>query len=145
MTVTCGCGQPADDAYLCRVCTNVLRRDLNRIPDLADELDTVLARQTAYLEHHGGRSADTPLPIDTRASEAAWVLRNTLGTWARVLHDERGVPLPTAAHRAAQGTTDDLPRGERTSNTIRTAHRPVQRCRHTDLDHTSCHHCRSNP
>lgn len=145
MTTTCGCGQPAPDSFLCSRCERQLHRTLLDVPDLATELDTVLARHTAYLEHHGGRSAEKPLPIDMRASEAAWVLRNTLTTWARVLHDERGVELPTTARVPAQAATERPAEGERTSDTLSTAHRAVQRCDQTDLDNTSCHHCRSTP
>lgn len=121
MSNACGCGQPVDGAYLCQRCCNRMRRDLLAVDDICDELDTVLARNTAYNEHHGGRSADTPLPIDTRASEAAWVLRNTLTTWARILHDERGVPLPTASHTRHSAATTDRPWGEWTTERIPTA------------------------
>lgn len=145
MTATCGCGQPITDAHLCTRCTNRLRRDLHTVPDLVAELDTVLARDTAYAEHHGGASADKPLPIDTRASEASWVLRNTLTTWARILHDERAVPLPTPRHERHSAAIPAQAEGEWTTPDSPEAQEPVQRCDQTDLPTTSCHHCRSTP
>jgi hypothetical protein len=145
VTTTCGCGQPAPDAYLCSRCTRQLRRTLADVPTLATELDTVLARATAYNDHHGGRSADKPLPIDERASEAAWVLRNTLTTWARILHDERGAELPATAHTSARLPLARPAVGEWTTEGAPTPQKGTQRCDQTDLPATSCHHCRSNP
>ena len=88
MTVTCQCGRPVDDAYLCGTCTQQLRATLDGIPDLAAELDTTITRQAVLGEKGGPRAAEKPLPFNVQASEAAWVLRNTLGGWARVLDTE---------------------------------------------------------
>lgn len=82
------CGRPAGDAsYLCGPCTADLRTTLAAIPDLLAELDVTLTRQAVHNHRGGPQSADKPLPYDPRASEAGWVLRNTLHTWCRVLDE----------------------------------------------------------
>ena len=95
-----GCDRPMGDlATFCMSCAFVFEKALGNIPAFADELDTVLARQTRYEEHsertNGGRV--TPLFFDDRASEAGWVLKNTLSTWVRLVAEERGIPLPEEA------------------------------------------------
>lgn len=91
-----GCDRPVPDSYVCTGCAFRLEKALGNVSAFADELDTVLARQTRYEEHsertNGGRV--TPLFFDDRASEAGWVLRNTLSTWVRLVAEERGIPLP---------------------------------------------------
>lgn len=102
MSVTCQCGRPVDGATLCNGCTAALVADLQAVPDLAAELDVTLARQARFGERNGGRSAEKPLPYDVRASEAGWVLRNTLTTWARVIVEEWG---QNGAQRHGDGLT----------------------------------------
>ena len=48
---------------------------------LADELDTTIAKQTANSQMVGGPSAETPLPINTDALDAAVELHGTLSEW----------------------------------------------------------------
>ena len=95
MTVTCQCGRPVDDAYLCGTCTQQLRATLDSVPSLVDELDTTITRQAVLGEKGGPRAAEKPLPFNVQASEAAWVLRNTLGGWARVIAEEATVGAET--------------------------------------------------
>lgn len=92
MTVECRCGRPiADNATLCAGCTGRLERDLGDVPALADELVTVLTRQTRYGAGNGGsRSAERPLPFDPRASEVAGLLKGALVGVVRVVMEERG-------------------------------------------------------
>lgn len=101
MTNTCGCGRPAHDAHLCHRCTTSLERQLRDVAgithpdgrpslDLARQLAVAIARQTAYGERTRARSAETSLPFDPHASEAAWVLRSTLlGAAASIAHELR--------------------------------------------------------
>jgi hypothetical protein len=98
MTVTCQtCTAPVgDQASLCGSCTNQLRATLDSVADLAAELDTTITRQAVLGVRGGPRAAEKPLPFHVQASEAAWVLRNTLGGWARVIAEEA---IPGAAHR----------------------------------------------
>ena len=93
MTVTCQCGRPVSEAFLCGACTSQLKATLESVPALVDELDTTITRQAVLGEKGGPRAAEKPLPFNAQASEAAWVLRNTLSTWARVLTEE-GVECP---------------------------------------------------
>lgn len=79
------CTRPVSDASCCTRCRDGLARDLGDVDALDEQLTIVLCRQTAYAERNGPRSSTVPLPVDMRASEAAWVLRNTLTTWCRVL------------------------------------------------------------
>lgn len=81
-----GCDHPARSGYPCGGCEADLRRALEAVPDLARELDTTLSRQTSRTT--GGKSAQTPLPYDARASEAGWVLRSALVGWVRVLAED---------------------------------------------------------
>lgn len=94
MTVTCQCGRPVSEAFLCGACTAQLKATLDGIPALVDELDTTITRQAVTGEKGGPRAAEKPLPFNVQASEAAWVLRNTLGGWARVLDAEMPVAGP---------------------------------------------------
>lgn len=102
MTEICmvdGCDRPVSDAWCCTGCIFRLEKALGNVSAFADELDIVLARQTCY-EDHSDRtkgSKITPLFFDDRASEAGWVLRNTLSTWVRLVAEERGIPLPEEA------------------------------------------------
>lgn len=61
--------------------------------NLPRELETTRYRQ-ATTGRNGGKAAETPVPWDQRAREAAWVLENAISTWARVIEEERGKDLP---------------------------------------------------
>lgn len=83
---TSDCARPAHDGWrVCDQCAWLLEVALGDVPALAYELDTTLSRQTASGPRNGSRSSTRPLPYDVGASEAGWVLRNTLTTWVRVI------------------------------------------------------------
>lgn len=84
-----GCGRPTD-VVLCNGCLGKLRTDLGDVGWLDTQLMTVLARQTAMIEHAGGRSAEVPLPINRGALKARSVLRNRLVSWSLDLADRHG-------------------------------------------------------
>jgi hypothetical protein len=90
VTVTCQtCTAPVgDQASLCAGCSAQLKATLEAIPTLVDELDTTITRQAVLGVRGGPRAAEKPLPFHVQASEAAWVLRNTLSGWARVIAEE---------------------------------------------------------
>lgn len=96
-----GCDLPAKAGLMCGACRADLARALARVPALVDDLHDTLSRQTSRTT--AGRSAVVPLPYDERASEAMWVLRNTLVGWVRVLQEARPEPWPsdTSASMAA--------------------------------------------
>lgn len=88
------CTQPSQDAFLCYRCGEDLARDLLDVPELVDELDTTRSRQDRIGgDNAGRRSAERALPWKEPASDAAWVLGNTLTTWARDLAETRHVDL----------------------------------------------------
>ncbi|MEU2106469.1 hypothetical protein [Nocardia sp. NPDC019255] len=107
----------ATEMFLCWECTKTLKSRLDSVKWLAPELDLTLARQ-ARVTSPGDRIGGTPeqpLPFQPAAGEAAWVLHNTLSTWARDLCETRGItympigylpPLPP-------GFMGPLRRGER--------------------------------
>lgn len=111
---TCGCGAPTGDGTtLCPRCTTRLAADLDQVTWLERELTTVLARQAVYGDRAGGRSAEHPLPYDPRASEAAWVLRDTLTNVARALGPQPPANRPESAADATKpsGWADPLGTG----------------------------------
>ena len=71
-------------AAICGACQADLRRALHAVPDVVRDLDLTLSRQTSKTGN-GGRSSVVPLAFDARASEAGYVLRNTLVGWVRML------------------------------------------------------------
>lgn len=89
MTTCAICTRPVgDNAYICQEDTLRLERSLGDVRWIDTELDVVLARQTATGERVGGVSVEKPLPYDPRATEARWVLANTVTTWARIISEE---------------------------------------------------------
>lgn len=89
-----GCGRPTND-FLCTACVTELVTALRELafgmtsggqrrPGLADDLQAVVARLTTRRSGLGvvSRSAETALPFHAAASELAWVMDNTLSTWA---------------------------------------------------------------
>ena len=121
MTATCQCGRPVDGAFLCQQDTTKLRGTLEYAAWIAGELDVTLARQARFGERNGGKSADKPLPYDVRASEAAWVLRNTLTTWCRVMIDELGQDMPKTATPGESDGLTGAPRYGRANQDVTTA------------------------
>jgi hypothetical protein len=93
-----GCDRPIHDWTFCPSCSAQLEQDLAEIPAYVDELNTALTRQTAMGERSGSKSAEKPLPYDTRASEALSVLRSTLVGWVKVAVEEDGARWPADTH-----------------------------------------------
>ena len=77
--MTCACGQPTNDGYLCHDCTHLLNVALFTAW-LGPQLDIARSRQAVLGERNGGRSHERPLPYDVRTAAArdhlAMVLRN---------------------------------------------------------------------
>lgn len=78
MGVTCPCGVPVPDGYLCHPCTGTLRETVRRAPLWADQLFFVTARLTRYAEPVGRRGASAPLPYNPAGSDTARVLDGVL-------------------------------------------------------------------
>lgn len=99
-TLCSACERPvSDQAYLCARCAHLLAVDLGEVPGLEPDLEITLTRQDRVGDSSGGSSkrAEEPLPFSVAASEAGYVLTNTLSTWARDVARERGVPGPQGA------------------------------------------------
>lgn len=82
------------DSRLCFDCVKLLRRMLANAAWLARqiEIDLVRLSQAGDPYRDGGRSSETLLPFDDAASEAAWILRNTITPWADDL-TRLGIPF----------------------------------------------------
>lgn len=77
---------------VCGACAAELQRALADVPELAQELETTLTRQTS--SGGAGSGSETPLPYDPRATEAAAVLRSALVGWVRALQEEHAEGWP---------------------------------------------------
>ncbi|GGH93847.1 hypothetical protein ACFFGR_09345 [Arthrobacter liuii] len=88
-------GRPlSNNATICPGCTETLDRALGDIDALLEDLDTALARQSKKRPARGNHPRDDkPLPYDLGASRAASELKAVLVGWARLVSEERGVPL----------------------------------------------------
>ncbi|MEV6712005.1 hypothetical protein AB0M48_08160 [Lentzea sp. NPDC051208] len=86
------------DAYVCGLCLGRLDGDLADVADLAEELDTTIARQARTGMPVGSRSAEVGLPYNDGAAEVGRDLRSVLSTWVRDLWETHG---PRRVARAA--------------------------------------------
>lgn len=81
---------------MCRGCVQRLEHSLGDVPALWHQLEVTLTRQDAMGTDEGRKSADSALPFKLAASEARWVLANTVGTWARAIAENAGISQPPA-------------------------------------------------
>ncbi len=88
------CSEPIGDAYVCVKDAARAGENLRYIAANAAELDTVLAKlsRTAPASE-GGRSPETPLPINLNASEVSTRLGAVLAAWVGVVV-KAGMPAP---------------------------------------------------
>jgi hypothetical protein len=119
-------------------CLERLEQDLASVPALWRELGVTLTRQDAVGSDGGRRSAEVALPFKSQASEARWLLGNTIGTWARVLAESHALQAPAtparwlllnvhslAMHEAAAEAVDEI--GYAVRNAYRVIDRPPER------------------
>jgi hypothetical protein len=93
-TDSCDRPRPADQ-WICTSrdpknpgCAEQLRTDVERVPELWKDLTATLSRQDAIGGDGGRKSSEVGLVFKTSASEARWLLANTIGSWAkRLAHD----------------------------------------------------------
>lgn len=88
------CDRPLAGGTICASHAGDLERDLGDVPALVSDLEVTLTRQAVIGEHHGGVSAEVPMPFHLGASEALVVLRSTLVGWVRVVVEEDGAQWP---------------------------------------------------
>lgn len=92
--IACLCGKPARDAFLCRACTETLRRTLGDLPALIADLDLTLARQGVIGAHGEGKPTkkdSQPLPLHNGAGEVASDLRFRLVVAIKAIAEPRGI------------------------------------------------------
>lgn len=95
-TTLCPCGAELKGDALCPACAHVLQVAISDVSAHWIDLDTVKARQTRYGGTGGGRGGEKPLPVDARflgweadGSRLQEAVKNTIGTWGRVVMEER--------------------------------------------------------
>lgn len=96
------------DLWVCNGCIHGLEEDLASISVLWKELSVTLTRQDVIGGDGGRKSSETALPFKQPASEARWVIGNTIGTWARVLADHLGLQDPLTPARWLAANVDKL-------------------------------------
>lgn len=106
MTSTCEmCDRPTGDtAFVCAHCTDRARRALHTVIELADDVETTVARLARYSDRHtrpapvepdeevravGGLKV-TPLPYDPGARDRWTLAAGAVVRWARFVTSERG-------------------------------------------------------
>lgn len=104
MDVPCGvdgCARPVKDtATVCLTCGYILADVLSEIigtnvmPGLAAELNVTITKQDRIGDRSPGGQVEPPLPFNVGASEAGWVLRNTLYAWVQIVAKNRSAPMP---------------------------------------------------
>lgn len=101
MTLCTICAVSLQDpgVYACSTCTAAARANLQRLADLAPELETTVARLGRSTPPVGGPGSGgpMPLPVELGAVDEADGIANTLTTWARLLHEEHGDQAPAVA------------------------------------------------
>lgn len=88
-------GQPLTNSMvICQTCTDVMDRALGDLGALLEDLDTALARMSRKRPARGSHERDDkPLPYDLGASRAADNVKGVLVAWARLVSEEREVPI----------------------------------------------------
>ena len=90
---TPGCDRPTTVGFLCRTCLDILRRDLDAIPDLVADLMVTISRQDR-LTDATQRDGENRLPLRVGPMEAKRDLDDTLAVWARHVAERRGTETP---------------------------------------------------
>lgn len=123
-TRTCPvCAEPVRDQHVvCKGCVTRTRGKLADQEALRQELDVAQARDVRMqAPNDGGRSADTPLPYDERASELIHEQHNILVGWVRLIHEEligRPQQGPTCRGNCGCQSCREIRRGRMPANTI---------------------------
>ncbi|MDQ1738091.1 MAG: hypothetical protein QOH56_4342 [Pseudonocardiales bacterium] len=93
----CDCGRPLGDEFLCKDCTDQLRRTLTDLPGrLAEVEDTACRQDTIVSQGDGGSSTKgkvRPLAYRPEVFALLHEARNVITTWVRDTADHRGIRL----------------------------------------------------
>lgn len=85
---SCGCSRPARTGYvLCDHCRAELEQHLAEVPWLLNELETSLTRAKGidYRTMGSAHGTETPLPMNTKASDLRDALKAEMVGWVRIL------------------------------------------------------------
>lgn len=97
-----------EHAFICGGCVRKLEEDLDEATWLWDQLTITLTRQDVIGGDGGRRSAETSLAFKPGASEAMWVLAETLGAAAGELAAALGMQYPLNPVRWLKANVDRL-------------------------------------
>lgn len=89
--------RPLDDTrHACKPCVDNFRTQLHDLPDRMDAVTDAIGNRLNFrgTYREGGKSSDRPLPINTTASDNAYVARTTLLTWTDHIAHARGEATP---------------------------------------------------
>ena len=78
----------------CHACVTHLRHQLHDLPGRMDAVTDAIGRRLRFGDRVGGKSADTPPPVNMTAAEAAYIARTTILTWTDHIAQERCEPTP---------------------------------------------------
>lgn len=87
------CNRPCLDGYACSGCAYRTGDQLHDLADMAvavRDVATGLARRGLS----GTQSAENRIPINLGATQRLNAVQAELAGWARVISEERGIPLP---------------------------------------------------
>ena len=93
-------------ARLCNACCNRLRHDLDGLPALYDECESVLGNSTYHLTERVSGSKGTGIPLNTHAMTARSEIMALLASWAGLVISERR--LAAAPARTVSGLASFL-------------------------------------
>lgn len=86
------CDRPSSGWFVCKRCSDILCDEtLAEISWLLDDLDLVIAKQVKYGSRIGGKSAETPIPVNMTASDAKARLVNELTTSVRIIAESNQI------------------------------------------------------
>ena len=79
---------------VCAPCVTHLRTQLADLPGRMDAVTDAIGRRLRFGTRVGGKSADTPVPVNMQAAENAYIARTTILAWADHIAQARREPTP---------------------------------------------------
>lgn len=88
------CDRPSHNGFICITCRDILRRDLDAVPVLCEDLQVTIAKQDRLGDTDGRSTDEHPLPLRLGPMEARRDLTATLWAWATHIAGRRNIPAP---------------------------------------------------
>lgn len=108
--MTCPCGHPITDTYLCGDCHNAVRDTLTALPELVVDLELTMTRQRRFGDPVLGGAGDYGLPFNPAAAATLRDLDRELGRVVRLYRlTHTGTPPPDTAPAMAAWLLPRLP------------------------------------